>query len=107
MAQPGRAGNGAAAVNGFEIVALIIGAFFVFGVGVGILVMLALSAVRYRRALHSEEWHGRRNYPLGWPGPGGLNGPSGLGGYRDDPGADDGPGDGSGFGDAPPRWPAG
>ncbi len=93
-------------MNGFEVVALIIGAFFVSGVGVGIVIMLALSAVRYRRALHSEEWHGRRNYPLGWPGPGGLSGPPGLGGYRDAPGAVDGPGDGSGYGDDPPRWPA-
>jgi hypothetical protein len=93
-------------VNGFEIVAGIIGAFFVLGVVVGVIVMIALSAVRYRRALHSEDWQGRRNYPLGWPDQAGLPGP-GPGGYRDDPDSDDRPDNGGGYGDGPPRWPGG
>ena len=91
-------------MNGFEIVAGIVGAFFVLGVAVGIIVMIALSAIRYRRVLHGEDGHRRRNYPLGWPDQGSPNSPTWPGGYREGPDADDGP-DSGGYGDGPPTWP--
>ena len=88
-------------MNGFEVVVGVIGAFFVLGIAIGVIVMIALSAIRYRRALHSEDWHGRRNYPLGWPDRGGLDGPPGPDGYSDDPDLDPG----GQYGDGPPSWP--
>jgi hypothetical protein len=68
-------------VSGFELVAGIIAAFFVIGIGVGVVVMIALSALRYRRAVRGDDYNrdGRRG-PLR-------------------------PGDGGESGDGPPRWP--
>lgn len=84
-------------MSGFELVAGIIVAFFVIGIGVGVTMMIALTGIRYRRSLHGDDWHGGRYRSLRWrdegtgrwdePGPG----------PHDDP--DDRPGD------DPRRWP--
>jgi hypothetical protein len=65
-------------VKGFEIVASVIVAFFVIGIGVGVLLVVALPAFRGRRGPRNIGWNGEHRRP---PGP------------EDD--------------DSPPRWPGG
>ena len=87
------------AVNGFEIVAGIIAAFFILGIAVGVTAVIALSAVRYRRALEDDERRGGPYHPLGRPyqGPGPeLPAPGPYNGYPDDE-----------SGDGPRPWPGG
>lgn len=69
----------------FEIIATVIAAFFIIGVGVGIVTVIAMSAMR----LHGRGEIMRR----GWPGEGEWPGRPG----EPDPGS----------GDDPPRWPDG
>jgi hypothetical protein len=83
-------------VSGFELVAGVIAAFFVIGIGVGVIVMIALSALRYRRALRDDDRpSGRYRRPLGWRDEGTD--------WREPPGPDLYEDDESG--DGPPRWP--
>lgn len=68
-------------MSGFELVAGVIAAFFIIGIGVGVVVMIALSALRYRRAVRGgDDYRDGRRRPLG----------------RDDDGESGG---------GPPRWP--
>jgi hypothetical protein len=85
-------------VSGFEIVAGIIAAFFVIGIGVGVIVMIALSALRYRRAVRDDDWRSRRHRPLGRRDAGtDWREPSGPGRYDEYEGDEDD--------DGPHRWP--
>ena len=47
--RPGLPGAGDGAVKGFEVVASVIAAFFVIGIGVGVLLVVAMPALRRRR----------------------------------------------------------
>ena len=81
-------------MRGFEVVASVIAAFFVVGIGVGVLLVVAMPALRRRRGtrdLGREDYH-RRRYGLA-PGYGDSDGP----GWQEPPGPD---GD-----DSPPPWP--
>ena len=80
-------------MRGFEVVGGVIAAFFLVGIGVGVLLVIALPALRRRRDARYVSWDDhRRRYGLppdyadnngpGWPGP---------------PGPDDDEG--------PPPWP--
>lgn len=85
-------------MSGFELVAGVIVAFFVIGIGVGVIVMIALSALRFRRAFEGTVRRRGQYRPLGWrdegtdwrqpPGPGLYDE------YEDDESGGD-----------PPRWP--
>jgi hypothetical protein len=80
-------------VRGFEVVASVIAAFFIIGIGVGVLLVFALPALRKRGGAHDigrEDDH--RPYGLP-PGYGDNGGP----GWQEPPGPDDG--------EAPPPWP--
>jgi hypothetical protein len=80
-------------VRGFEVVASVIAAFFFIGIGVGVLLVIALPALRRRRgAREIGSADDRRRYGLP-PGYGEQDGP----GWEEPPGPDDG--------DYPPRWP--
>jgi hypothetical protein len=81
-------------VRGFEVVAGVIAAFFFIGIGVGVLLVIALPALGRRRGAREIGWHGdsRRQYGLP-PDYGGNDGP----GWEEPPGPDDD--------DNPPRWP--
>jgi hypothetical protein len=87
-------------VRGFEVVAGVIAAFFFIGIGVGVLLVIALPALRWRRG--GRPRRGAR--PVGWGGdysrpyrpPPGYDGNEGPG-WEEPPGPDDGEG--------PPRWP--
>ena len=83
-------------MRGFEVVAVVIIAFFVIGIGVGVLFMIALPAFRGRRGARGvgreTEYRRRPDLP---PGYGSVGGP----GWEEPPGADDD--------DIPPRWPGG
>jgi hypothetical protein len=80
-------------VSGFEVVASVIAAFFFIGIGVGVLLVIALPALRRHRGAREIGWDGdyRRHGPP--PGYRDNNGP----GWEEPPGPDDG--------DNSPRWP--
>jgi hypothetical protein len=81
-------------MTGFELVAIVIAAFFVVGIGVGVLLVVALPALQ-RRLGTGDIGRGdpyRRRYGLP-PGYGDSGGP----GWLEPPGADDD--------DSPPTWP--
>lgn len=77
------------------LVAGVIVAFFVIGIGVGVIAMIALSALKYRRLAQRDEWRAGRR-----PGPA----DDGVG-WQQPPGPDDYEDDW--YGDQPPRWPGG
>ena len=83
-------------MRGFELVASVIAAFFAIGIGVGVLLVIALPALRRRRDAPEIGWDD--TYPLQSRRPSGY-------------GEDDGPGwgepPGSENDDNPPRWPGG
>jgi hypothetical protein len=81
-------------VRGFEVVAGVIAAFFFVGIGVGVLLVIALPALRRRRDAREIGWDGdyRRSYA---PPPGY--------GDNDDPGWEEPPGPDEDEG--PPPWP--
>lgn len=63
-------------MSGFEVVAGVIAAFFVLGIGVGVTMMIALSALRYRRVVSGDgrpaPWQRRPGRPgqgAGWQEP--------------------------------------
>ncbi len=75
-------------MSGVELVAAVIAAFFAFGIVAGVLAVIALSALRGRRARGERhrgfgEYDPNRTRPIGWIRP-------------------DGPGKGDGL---PPPWP--
>lgn len=77
----------------------VIAAFFVIGIGVGVIAVFALSALRYRRRAQRDDWLAGRRRPLGRTDDGV--------GWQEPPGPDE-YGDGAGgYGDQPPRWPGG
>ena len=80
-------------MRGFELVASVIAAFFVIGIGVGVLLVVALPALHRRRGTRRI---GREDYfpPYGLPPGYGHNGDPG---WQEPSGPDDG--------DTPPRWP--
>jgi hypothetical protein len=57
-------------VSGFELVAGVIAAFFVIGVGVGVLLVIALSPLRRRRGLPANDG----SPGTGWGRPAGPGG---------------------------------
>ena len=77
-------------MRGLEVVAVVIIAFFVIGIGVGVLLVIALPAFRQRRDAPDIGWNGeyRRR-------PGRLSGYGGYG-WEEPPGPED---------DDPARWP--
>ena len=81
-------------MRGFEVVASVIAAFFVIGIGVGVLLVVAMPALRRHRGtrdIHREDYY-RHRYGLP-PGYLDSDGP----GWQEPPGpADD---------DSPPSWP--
>jgi len=83
-------------VRGFELVAGVIVAFFAIGIGVGVLLVIALPAFRRRsdgRDIGRDgEYRRRHGQP---PGHGDDGGP----GWEEPPGPEDG--------DTRPRWPGG
>ena len=74
----------------FEIIATVMLAFFIVGTGVGIVMVIALSALRQRRELPPPGWPPPPPPPPP-PGPPGPPGWPGTGGSSEDP----------------PRWPDG
>lgn len=83
-------------MRAFEVVAMVIIAFFVIGIGVGVLFAIALPGIRPRGRARRIGWpgehHRRSDLPPGYGGPGSpgweeLTGPDGD--------------------DNPPRWPGG
>jgi hypothetical protein len=81
-------------VRGFEVVAGVIAAFFLIGIGVGVLLVIALPALRRRRDIRDIDWDAdRRRHGLP-PGYGDGEGP----GWQEPPSPDDDQG-------RPPRWP--
>lgn len=82
-------------MRGFELVASVIAAFFVVGIGVGVLLVIALPALRRRRDTQSIGWDSQYRRPGGRP-PG--YGDSDWPGWEEPAGPDD---------DTQPRWPGG
>ena len=54
-------------MNGFELVAGVIAAFFVIGIGFGALLVIALPALRRRRGAPSAVWDGEYRRWCGLP----------------------------------------
>jgi len=80
-------------VRGFEVVASVIAAFFMIGIGVGVLLVFALPALRRRDRTHYIDRHDQYP-PYGLPpGYGDGGGP----GWQEPPGPDDD--------NFPPPWP--
>jgi hypothetical protein len=81
-------------VRGFEVVASVIAAFFFIGIGIGVLLVVALPALRRRRDYididSGDDDRRRYGRPAGHRD---NNGP----GWQEPPGPDDDQG--------PPRWP--
>ena len=80
-------------MRGFEVVASVIAAFFVIGIGVGVLLVVAMPVLR--RRCGARDIGGREDYyrpPYSLPG----YGDDGAG-WQEPPGPDDG--------EAPPPWP--
>jgi hypothetical protein len=87
-------------MSSFWLVAAVIVAFFVIGIGVGVIGVIALAALRrdrYRAVRGNGQRAGPRS-PLGWPTTGTdwrePRGPGQYGGYEEDE-----------SGNGPPRWP--
>ena len=81
-------------MRGFEVVASVIAAFFVIGIGVGVLLVVAMPALRRRRGTRDTGRNNDYRRPYGLPpGYGENDGP----GWQEPPGPDD---DAS-----PPTWP--
>lgn len=80
-------------MNGFELVAGVIAAFFIIGIGFGVLLVIALPALHRRRGTPAAVWHGDQRRWRGLPA---NDGSSGI--DWEDPAS---PGDE----DEPPRWP--
>jgi hypothetical protein len=81
-------------VRGFEVVAGVIAAFFFIGIGFGVLLMIALPALRRRRDARGIGWDGDYRRRYGQPPGGGENDGPGCQG----PPAPDDEG-------RPPPWP--
>jgi hypothetical protein len=83
-------------VSALDLVLGVIGVFFVIGIAVGVIAVIAMSAIRARRGGRDEQADNRTgaNRPGGWPGSS-----DGGPGWEEPPGPDE-TGDG-------PRWPAG
>ena len=82
-------------MRGFEVVASVIAAFFVFGIGVGVLLVVALPALSRRRGTRDIGREDAYRHPYGVP--------SGYG-DNDDPGWQEAPGPSNDDG-GPPPWP--
>lgn len=83
-------------MRGFELVAAVIAAFFVIGIAVGVLLVVALPTHRRRDRAPVIGWEGEyRRRPGLPPGYGHDGGP----GWEEPPGPDDD--------ENPPRWPGG
>ena len=81
-------------MRGFEVVASVIAAFFVIGIGVGVLLVVAMPALRRRRGTRDIGREERYRHPYGLPpGYGNSDGP----GWQEPPGPNDD--------DLPPPWP--
>jgi hypothetical protein len=81
-------------VRGFEVVASVIAAFFAIGIGVGVLLVIALPALGRRRGARAIGREDNYRHPYGLPpGYGDDDGP----GWQEPPGPDDD--------DSPPPWP--
>lgn len=81
-------------MKGFEVVASVIVAFFFIGMGVGVLLVIALPAMRRRRDTPEIRWDGDYRPPFGQPSGYDEND---YPGWQEPPGLDDGEG--------PPPWP--
>jgi hypothetical protein len=81
-------------VRGFEVVASVIAAFFVIGIGVGVLLVVAMPALSRRRGTRDIGREDDYRHPYGLPpGYGDTDGP----GWQEPPGPNDD--------DLPPQWP--
>ena len=81
-------------MRGFEVVASVIAAFFVIEIGVGVLLVVAMPALRRRRGTRDTGRNNDYRRPYGLPpGYGENDGP----GWQEPPGPDDD--------DSPPTWP--
>lgn len=81
-------------MRGFEVVASVIAAFFAIGIAVGVLLVVAMPALRRRRGTRDIGRGDDYRHPYGLPpGYGDDDGP----GWQEPPGSDDG--------EAPPPWP--
>jgi hypothetical protein len=87
-------------MSSFGLVVAVIAAFFVFGIGVGVIGVIALAPLRQDpyREVRGDDYPAGRTSPLGWPGQGTdwrePRGPSQYGRYAEDE-----------SGNGPPRWP--
>ena len=73
-------------MRGFEVVASVIAASFVIGIGVGVLLVVAMPALRRRRGARDTGREDYHRHPYGLPpGYGDNNGP----GWQEPPGPDD------------------
>jgi hypothetical protein len=81
-------------VSGLEVVASVIGAFFFIGIGVGVLLVIALPALHRRRDARGITWDGDYHRRYGPPTDYGDD--NGLG-WEEPPAPDEG--------DNPPRLP--
>lgn len=81
-------------MRGFEVVASVIAAFFFVGMGVGVLLVIALPALRRRRGTPEIRWDGDYRPPFGPPSGYDEND---YPGWQPPPDPDDGEG--------PPPWP--
>jgi hypothetical protein len=81
-------------VRGFEVVVGVIVTFFVIGIGVGALLVIALPVLRRRRGTREVGWD--RDYRRPYGPPPGYSGNEGPG-WEESPGREDD--------DNPPRWP--
>jgi hypothetical protein len=84
-------------VSGIGLVAGIIAAFFIIGIGVGVIAMIALSALKHQRVTRGDDWSAGRRRGLGQTADGV--------GWQEPPGPDDHDDGDDGYGDRPTRWP--
>jgi hypothetical protein len=82
-------------VRGFEVVASVIAAFFVIGIGVGVLLVVAMPALRSRRGTRDIGREDDYRHPYGLPP--GYDNSDGPGWQEPPPDPDDD--------DVPPPWP--
>lgn len=86
-------------MTGVGLVAGVIAAFFIIGIVVGVIIMIALSALRYRRNTRGDDWRAGRRRGLGQAA-GGV-------GWQQPPGPDEYGNGNDGYGVGPTRWPGG